>query len=181
MEGMNSDNLLALKDDMIAFIEGHGMRHFPAEIPEDLPRVWWNDPGDDAANQRSTPRLPSPESWKDFVEMAKIAGAPMVCIGEDTLDRATLEMLAAELEEMTDAEERPGHRQSGQDMERVHSLFLHVGKLGHIELAFAHQGILFIHETATDWYRTYREMVDTVDHLQKIIENAFGEIDEEQE
>ncbi|MGC1781151.1 MAG: hypothetical protein WA708_01385 [Acidobacteriaceae bacterium] len=178
---MNPDNLLALKDDMIAFIEGHGMRHFPAEIPDDIPRVWWNDPGDDEANRASTPHQQSPESWKDFVEMAKIAGAPMVCIGEDTVDRPTLDMLAAELEEMSDAEEQPGHRQSGREMERVHSLFLHAGKIGHIELAFAHQGILFVHETATDWYRTYREMVDTVDHLRGLIENALGEMDEGQE
>ena len=42
---MNSDNLNTLKDDMVAFIEGHGMRHFPALITEDTPRVWWHNAG----------------------------------------------------------------------------------------------------------------------------------------
>ena len=179
MEGMNSDNLLALKDDMIAFIEGHGMRHFPALIPEDTPRVWWNSPDQSDAEGTLKHEILA-ESWKDFVEMAKVASAPMVCIGEDTLDKTTLELLAAEVEDITGAE-RSDSRQSGLQMEKVHRLFLEVGKLGHIELAFPHQGILFVHETSTEWYRNYREMVNSVDHLHELIENTIDGMDEEQE
>ena len=165
---MNPDDLTALKDDMVAFIEGHGMRHFPALIPEDTPRVWWNDPDPTAGTHASTK-----ESWKDFVEMAKSAGAPMVCIGEDVLDKATLEMLTTEFQELSDAES------FGPEMEKIDRLFLQVGKLGHIELAFAHQGILFVHESATGWYRQYRQMVDMVENLQDILENAYDEDDNE--
>jgi hypothetical protein len=173
MEGMHSENLLALKDDMIAFIEGHGMRHFPAVIPEDTPRVWWNDPDSDSIAGNGNESLR--ESWKDFVEMAKAAGAPMVCIGEDVLDKTTLELLVAELQEMSSAEA------FGPEMEKLDSLSLQVGKVGHIELAFAHQGILFVHESATEWYRHYRQMVDTIDSLQELIEKAYGDdADEEQ-
>ncbi len=169
---MQSDNLTALKDDMIAFIEGHGMRHFPAVIPEDTPRIWWNDPEppDPVGNIPES----SKESWKDFVEMAKAAGAPMVCIGEDLLDKTTLELLASEFEEISSAEA------FGPEMEKLDRLLLQVGKIGHIELAFAHQGILFVHESATEWYRHYREMVDTVEDLQELIDKAYGNGDEEQ-
>lgn len=171
MERMDSNNLASLKDDMIAFIEGHGMRHFPALIPEDTPRVWWNDP-DTAEARANSPK----ESWKDFVEMAKTAGAPLVCIGEDSLDRPTLELLASELQDLS------GTDASGDEMDKLNRLFLEIGKVGHIELAFPHQGILFVHETQTEWYREYRAMVNTVDGLQDLIENALDEsIDEEQE
>ena len=55
---MQPDDLISLKDDMVAFIEGHAMRRLPGFITEDLPTVLWED--DD-----------NPDSWKDFVEMAK--------------------------------------------------------------------------------------------------------------
>ncbi len=168
---MNPDDLIALKDDMVAFIEGHGMRHFPALIPEDTPRIWWNDP-DSASIAGDTHENPR-ESWKDFVEMAKAAGAPMVCIGEDTLDKTTLELLTTEFQEMSSAES------FGPELEKLERLFSQVGKLGHIELAFAHQGILFVHESATGWYRRYRELVDMIDNLQDLIEKAYEDEDDE--
>ena len=57
-----TDNLASLKDDMVAFIEGHGMRRFPGYVDYDeVQRVVWK-PGD------------NPESWKDFVELAKAVG-----------------------------------------------------------------------------------------------------------
>jgi len=169
---MNSDDLIALKDDMVAFIEGHGMRHFPAVIPEDTPRVWWHDP--EPASAGHIPES-SKESWKDFVEMAKAVGAPMVCIGEDVLDKTTLELLSTELQEMSGAESL------ALEMDKLDRLFLQVGKVGHIELAFAHQGILFVHENATEWYRHYRQMVELIESLQDLIEKAYDDdIDEEQ-
>lgn len=167
---MDSNNLTSLKDDMIAFIEGHGMRHFPALIPEDTPRVWWNDQETSDSSVDS-----AKESWKDFVEMAKTAGASLVCIGEDSVDRATLELLAVELQDLSSGDA------SSPEMDKLNRFFLEIGKVGHIELAFAHQGILFVHETQTEWYREYRAMVNTVDGLQDLIENALDEDDEEQE
>jgi hypothetical protein len=181
MGRVKPDNLLALKDDMVAFIEGHGMRHFPAVIPEDMARIWWNDTSAASSGNSNEALLYStPEGWKDFVEMAKSVGAPMVCIGEDTLDKPTLEVLAAEIEEISDADDSESER-TGEEMEKIHRLFLEIGKLGHIELAFAHQGVLFVHETNTEWYRTYREMVETIDQLHELVKNALGKIDREQE
>src|SRR6185437_4032768 len=55
---MPPDNLHSLKDDMIAFIEGHGMKRLPGFVMEDVASVLWEDDQ-------------NPDSWKDFVEMAK--------------------------------------------------------------------------------------------------------------
>jgi len=58
------DDLTTLKDDMTAFIEGQGMRRFFGYVEcEEVPSVLW-----DAS--------PNPDGWKDFVELAKAAGAP---------------------------------------------------------------------------------------------------------
>lgn len=155
-----TDNLAILKDDMIAFIEGHGIRHFPALIPEDAPRVWWNDPD----NQ---------ESWKDFVEMAKTVNVPLIMIGEDQLEKATLEMLLEELQELTTLNEVVA------DTEEAQLLQQHIGKIGHIELAFAHQGFLFVHETVTGWYTQYRGLVETIDYMQDVFDPGTTTDDEE--
>ena len=163
---MKTDDLTTLKDDMIAFIEGHGMRHFPALIPEDTPRVWWSDPEHAADGD-------IPESWKDFVEMAKSVAAPMVLIGEDSLDSETLALLATELEEVSSAE------MFSAQMEKLDRVSRQSGKLGHIELGFAHQGILFVHESATSWYREYREMVDMIDDLQDLIGSRLDDDEDE--
>ena len=40
---MQTDSLLTLKDDMVAFIEGHGMRRFPGFVGEDVPSIAWED------------------------------------------------------------------------------------------------------------------------------------------
>ena len=34
---MQPDNLLSLKDDMVAFIAGHGLRRMPAYVTEEVP------------------------------------------------------------------------------------------------------------------------------------------------
>lgn len=170
MERMDSNNLTSLKDDMIAFIEGHGMRHFPAMIPEDTPRVWWNDP-----EAGDAPAETAKESWKDFVEMAKAAGAPLVCIEQDSVDRTTLEMLADDIKAMS------GRETFDPENDQLNRLFLEIGKVGHIELAFPHQGILFVHETQTEWYREYRAIVHTVDSLQDLIASSLDGDDGDEE
>lgn len=162
---MTTENLAALKDDMIAFIEGHGMRRFPALIPEDTPRVWWED----ADGQTDS----SSDSWKDFVETAKAVGASMVCIAEDRLERITLELLASELEDVASAEAYAA------EMEKIDTLYPQVGKVGHLELAFAHQGVLFVHETATSWYQDYRQLLDTLEELTDFSASVFDDEDEE--
>lgn len=154
------DNLLVLKDDMIAFIEGHGIRHFPAMIPEDAQRIWWNDPA-------------NTESWKDFVEMAKAVNAPLVLLAEEKLDGETLETLLDELQQLAAQEDVE------LDLGQPELLLQHSGKTGHIELAFPHQGFLFVHATMTAWYGQYSQLVETIQSLQELLEDAGDDEEDE--
>src|SRR5882672_4273584 len=75
------DDLTTLKDDMIAFIEGHGMRRFHGYVDYDeVQCVMW-ETGD------------NPDGWKDFVELAKTAGAPFLTMHSWTLEREDLDEL----------------------------------------------------------------------------------------
>lgn len=80
---MSSDDLLSLKDDMVAFIEGHGLHRLPGYVTEDIPSILWEDNG-------------NADSWKDFVEMAKRVGAPFVTFSEMSLDPEELDALEEE-------------------------------------------------------------------------------------
>ena len=84
---MSTDNLLSLKDDMVAFIEGHGLHRLPGYVTEDIPSIVWEGQG-------------NPDAWKDFVEMAKHVGAPFVTFSEMTLEREELDALIEEAGEM---------------------------------------------------------------------------------
>ena len=96
---MASDNLHSLKDDMVAFIEGHGMRRLPGYVGEDVPSVLWED----EANA---------DSWKDLVETAKAASAPFLTLSEVVLDPEEMDLLFEKLREQNfpDEEGRPSLR-----------------------------------------------------------------------
>ena len=73
------DDLATLKDDMVAFTEGHGMRRFPGYVDhEEVQTVMWKA-GDDA------------DSWKDFVELAKTSGSPFLTMDSWHLEKEELE------------------------------------------------------------------------------------------
>ena len=79
------DNLASLKDDMIAFIEGHGMRRFHGYVDyEEVQSVIWKTED-------------NPDSWKDFVELAKAAAAPFLTMDSWTLRREELDQLVERL------------------------------------------------------------------------------------
>ena len=48
---------------------------------------------------------------------------------------------------------------------RVDALRKHAGKVGFVQLGFMHQGIAFLHETASDWYERYEELVEAIDEF----------------
>ena len=139
---MHPDNLLSLKDDMIAFIAGHGMRRLPGFIHDDIAAVTYEDDG--------------PDAWKDFVEHAKAAGAPFVIMNEMTLQKHDLALL---MEHLKDESFPPG---LAEELEDAQYLVNHVGKIGYLQLGFAHQGVMFLFETATDWYDTFQDLMDIV-------------------
>lgn len=154
---MTQTSLLSLKDDMVAFIEGHGLRRVPAYVgSEDVSTVLW----DDEENV---------DSWKDFVEAAKAAGAPFLTMSEIRLEKADLELLIEELHEASfpDAD--------APELDEAQSLATYVGKVGYIQLGFAHQGVFFLHESTTPWYKRYQNLLDSLDFG----DIAYGGADED--
>src|SRR5579872_6816553 len=105
-----AEDLATLKDDMIAFIEGHGMRRFQGYVDfEEVPRVMWKPEG-------------NPDGWKDFVELAKAANAPFLTVDSWTRER----------EDFEDLIERMKNTEFGneEDMEGTRWLRTYLGKTG---------------------------------------------------
>lgn len=157
---MTTENLISLKDDMIAFIEGHGMKRLPGYVTEDVQAVLWED----AENA---------DSWKDFVEMAKHAGAVFVTMSEVALEREELEELMEQVSEINFPDEEANELMEAQ------MLMKHAGKVGYIQLGFVHQGVVFLHETTTEWYEHYQELIENVEAFQQILIDD-GEEDEDE-
>ena len=149
------DNLISLKDDMVAFIAGHGMRRFPGYIAEEVPTVIFED--DDV------------DGWKDFVEHAKAAGATFITMSEVTLEKSDIAILLEQLREQNFPDP------DAPEIDDAESLVTYVGKLGYLQLGFAHQGVMFLFETSTEWYERFQELLDTVTNLGSIVVDDHDE------
>lgn len=111
---MANDNLVSLKDDMIAFIAGHGMRRMPAYVSEDVPSVMFEEE--------------TPDSWKDFVEHAKACNAGFLTMSEVVLEKTDLSVL---LEQIRTQSFPDNH---APELEDAEYLVRHVGKTGYSTL-----------------------------------------------
>jgi ABC-type sugar transport system substrate-binding protein len=147
---MNMDNLLPLKDDMVAFIEGHGLKRLPGYVTEDIPSIVWEGSG-------------NPDAWKDFVEMAKHAGAPFVTFSEMTLEREEIDALIDEANEMNFPDEETAELVEAQWLRK------YAGNLGYIQLGFVYQGVAFLHETTTEWYERFQGLLEDIETFQEIV------------
>ena len=139
---MLPDDLHSLKDDMTAFIEGHGMRRFPGYIADEMPTVVWRH--DD-----------NPDAWKDFVELAKASGAQFLTMDHEVLEKDELEFLIDRLKDGTYSD----------DLDDARWLRSYIGKTGFLQLGFAYQGTLFIYEVSTEWYDRYQQVLETAEAL----------------
>jgi hypothetical protein len=137
------DDLAALKDDMIAFIEGHGMRRFPGFVDfEEVQSVTWKSED-------------NPDGWKDFVELAKAAGVPFLTMDSWRLRREELDGM---IERLSNVEFT-----SDEDVEEARWLKTYVGKTGFVQLGFAHQGVMMVYEASTPWYERYQGILEMAD------------------
>lgn len=146
---MAFDDLSALKDDMVAFIAGHGLRRMKAYVPEDVPTVVFEE--DDV------------DGWKDFVEDAKAANAPFVTMSEVILEPEDVAALLAQLRDQNFPDS------DAAELEEARELMQHVGKVGYLQLGFSHGGVVYLFETATEWYDLFQELMDAVSDLGGII------------
>ena len=111
------DDLSTLKDDMVAFTEGHGMRRFSGYVDhEEVQTVMWKESDDS-------------EGWKDFVELAKASGAPFVIMDSWQLEKEELEGM---IQRLSNAE-----FSSDEDLEDARWLRTYLGKVGFVQLGFA--------------------------------------------
>jgi len=146
---MQSDNLISLKDDMVAFIAGHGMRRLNGYVTEDVPTVLFEEENSDG--------------WKDFVELAKAAGAPFVTMSEVVLEKSDIAVLLEQLRDQTFPDD------DAQELDDAEYLINHVGKVGYLQLGFAHQGVMFLFEVATDWYDSFQNLMEMASDLGGIV------------
>jgi hypothetical protein len=146
---MHSDNLVQVKDDMIAFIAGNGLRCLNAYVPEDVPSVMFEED--------------SPDAWKDFVEHAKATNIPFLTMSEVVLEKADIETLI----ERTRVHRFPD--EAGKELDDAQYLLKFVGKTGYLQLGFAYGGVMFLHEMATDWYDRYQQWMEAVTDLGSIV------------
>ncbi|HWR35797.1 MAG TPA: hypothetical protein VN622_08030 [Clostridia bacterium] len=151
------DDLTGLKDDMTAFIEGHGMRRFQGYVSDDVQSVLW----DGGENQ---------ESWKDFVELAKAASAPFLTMNDMVLERTDIDYLVTRLQRSNYANE--------EDVEEARWLRTHMGKTGFIQLGFPYQGMMFLFEVSNDWYDRYQRLLDLADDFGSLTIDESDQDDE---
>lgn len=142
---MQPDNLLSLKDDMVAFIAGHGMRRMTAYVTEEVPTVLFEED--------------HPDSWKDFVEHAKAAGSSFLTMSEVVLEKPDVAILLDQLRDQGFSENEE------VDIDDAEALIKHVGKAGYLQLGFAHQGVMFLFETSTDWYDRFQDLMEVATDL----------------
>ena len=135
---------------MVAFIEGHGLRRLPGYVTEDIPSILWEGQG-------------NPDAWKDFVEMAKHVGAPFVTFSEMTLERDELDALIEQASEMNFPDEE------ATELVEAKWLRKYAGMLGYIQLGFVYQGIVFLHETTTEWYERFQALLEDIEGFQDIV------------
>ena len=152
------DDLATIKDDMVAFVEGHGMRRFPGFVDhEEVQTVMWK-PSDET------------ESWKDFVELAKTAGSPFVTMDSWQLERTELDEI---IQRLSNAEFT-----SDEDIEDARWLKTYMGKTGFLQLGFAFQGVMMLYEASTPWYDHYQRLVEVAEDFGSIAIDESGTDDE---
>lgn len=135
------------------------MRRVPAYVGDEVPNVLWEDDS-------------NPDSWKDFVETAKAAGAIFLTMSETVLEKGDLELLLQELQEANFPDDE------APEVDEAQSLATHVGKVGYIQLGFMHQGVAFLHENTTEWYERYQRLLESVEGFGDIVFNDEDTDDE---
>src|SRR5438270_5585866 len=142
------DDLHALKDDMNAFILGHGMHRFRAYVSDEMSSVMWEGGS-------------NPDSWKDFVELAKASGIAFLTVSEEGLEKDDLDFLIERLQNSANS--------SDDEIDEAKWLRAYVGKMGFIQLGFAYHGTIFLHEVATEWFERYQQLLDSADNFGSIL------------
>jgi len=151
------DDLTTLKDDMTAFVEGHGMQRFHGYVQaEEVPSVAW-DAGE------------NPDSWKDFVELAKAAGATFLTMNSFTLSAQDVDWIVERL--------RNSHFTDDDELDEAKWLRAYIGRTGFVQLGWVHQGVVFNYELATEGHERYQRLMEMAEEFGGM---TFDETDQEE-
>jgi hypothetical protein len=108
--------------------------------------------------------------------MAKHVGAPFVTFSEMTLEREELDALIEEAGEMNFPDEE------ATELVEAKWLRKYAGMVGYIQLGFVYQGLVFLHETTTEWYERFQTLLEDIEAFQDIvIDDAHAHEDDEDE
>ena len=154
------DDLTGLKDDMTAFIEGHGLRRFQGYVAEEVPSVAWEARG-------------NPDAWKDFVELAKAAGANFLTMNDALLQQSDVDFLVERL--------RNARFPNDEDVEEARWLRTYIGKTGFLQLGWPQQGVMFLYEIATGWYERYQGLLEMAEEFDGSVPDEATGTDPEEE
>ena len=55
------------------------------------------------------------------------------------------------------------------DLDDAESLLKHVGKTGYLQLGFAHQGVMFLFETSTEWYERFQDLMEAATEIGGVV------------
>ena len=152
------DDLSSLKDDMLAFIEGHGLRRFIGYVSDDVQSVM-ADPAE------------HPEGWKDLVEIAKASGSSFVTMSEFVLEKEDVDFLIDRLKQVPYPDDG--------DIEEARLLRAYISKTGFVQVGWPYQGTMFLYELSTDWYDRYQRLVDLAEEMGGIVIDETGPNDED--
>ncbi len=133
------------------------MKRFRGYVSEDMDSVTW-DPGE------------NPESWKDFVEVAKASGAPFLTMNDFVLQRDDLDYLLERL--------RNSQYVTASDLEEARWLRAYIGRTGFVQLGWPYQGVLFLFEASNDWYDRYQRLLDLAEECGGIMIDEPDQDDE---
>ena len=95
--------------------------------------------------------------------MAKHVGAPFVTFSEMTLEREELDALIEEAGEMNFPDEEATELVEAQWLRK------YAGMVGYIQLGFVYQGMVFLHETTTEWYERFQSLLEDIENFQDIV------------
>ena len=154
------DDLTGLKDDMTAFIEGHGLRRFQGYVPEEAPSVSWDPRG-------------NPDAWKDFVELAKAAGATFLTMNDALLEQSDVDFLVERL--------RNSRFPNDEDIEEARWLRTYIGKTGFVQLGWPQQGVMFLYEISTAWYDRYQGLLEMAEEFDGTVPDEATGADPDEE
>jgi hypothetical protein len=136
-------NLDILKQELPDYIAAEGFAVFRGQPGsfEAVPNMFWDTEA-------------HPE-YQAYLNVAKVSGARVIIFAHREFEA---EEIGEALDQMQDCE--LSHEQQ-RSMERsLVDLRAYVGNTCSIEMAFDHQGRLYIYELVTDWFQTYLDLSD---------------------